>query len=138
MGYGSFGFFRGEIMASKDLIWIVIDGVTAPTPKGFTPVYSDFDSKNSQRNEVAKLHRQRIRAGVVSPKFTWRIQTKDLNKLLKMIVPERLNVKFYDPMTMAMHEFTGYAQATRQPTLVLAGEKYEDCWWDFECSFIEY
>ena len=123
---------------TEPLIWLVIDDEPAPTPKGFTPVYSDFDSKNSQRNEVAKLRRECIRKGVVSPKFTWRIQTKDLNKLLNMIVPTKLAVKFYDPMTRQMHEFTGYAQATRQPSLVLQGEKYDDCWWDFECSFIEY
>lgn len=83
-------------MAAKDLIWIVINGVTAPTPKGFMPVYSDFDSMNSQCNEIAVLHRQRIRAGVVSPKFTWRIQTKELNKLPKMIVPKKFSAKFYD------------------------------------------
>lgn len=133
-----FAFLWGEIV---ELVWLIINGEPAPPPRypnGYMPVYSDFDSKNSQRNEVAKLHRQRIRADVVSPKFSWRIQTAALSRLLNLITPEKLNVKIYDPKLMDFREFTGYAQATRQPTLVLAGEKYEDCWWDFECSFIEY
>ncbi len=129
-------------MATKEpLIWLMINDEPTPQPRypgGYTPVYSDFDSSNSQRNEVAVLRRQCIRKDVVSPKFKWRIQTVELNKLLNMITPERLNVKIYDPKLMGFREFVGYAQATRQPELVAAGEKYEDCWWDFECSFIEY
>lgn len=139
MGVWLFLFFGGDIMAQNvPLVWLMINDVLAPTPKGFTPVYSDFDTPNTKRNEVAVLKRECIRKGVVSPKFTWRIQTEALSKLLKMIVPEKLNVKFYDPMTMELHEFTGYAQATRQPSLVLQGKTYAECWWDFECSFIEY
>ncbi|MCM1168216.1 MAG: hypothetical protein NC401_19700 [Ruminococcus sp.] len=126
---------------NEPLVWLTIDGKAAPQPRypnGYTPVYSDFDSGNSKRNEAAVLRRQCIRKNVVSPKFSWRIQTKALHDLLNMISPERLNVKIYDPMLMDFREFTGYAQATRQPTLVAAGETYADCWWDFECSFIEY
>ena len=128
-------------MAAKELIWLMINNQSTPQPRypgGYSPVYSDFDSKNSQRNEIAKLHRRVIRTDVVSPKFSWRIQTIALNKLLNMIKPAKLNVKIYDPMLLGFREFVGYAQATRQPTLVLAGNTYEECWWDFECSFIEY
>lgn len=124
--------------ATAPLVWLIINDEPAPTPNKFTPVYSDFDTPNSKRNEVAVLKRECIRQNVVSPKFTWRIQTEQLSKLLKMIKPVSLNVKFYDPMTKTMHEFIGYAQATRQPSLVLQGKTYADCWWDFECSFIEY
>lgn len=126
---------------TEPLVWLIINDELAPTPKypgGFTPVYSVFDSPNSKRNEVAVLKRERIRKNVVSPKFAWRIQTEQLHKLLNMLDPDSLNVKFYDPKMMTMHEFTGYAQATLQPTLALPGKTYEDCWWDFECSFIEY
>lgn len=122
----------------SDLIWLRIDGETAPTPKAFTPVYADFDSENSTRNEVGYLTRERIRAGQVSPKFSWRIKTADLNKLLNMIENEHLSVTYFDPKENGMKTFDGYAQATRQPTLALWGENYADCWWDFECSFIEY
>lgn len=129
-------------MAGKEpLVWLIIDGETAPPPRypgGYSPVYSDFDSGNSKRSEAGVLRRQCIRKDVVSPKFKWRIKTAELKKLLNMITPERLSVKIYDPKLMGFREFTGYAQATRQPELVSSGEKYEDCWWDFECSFIEY
>lgn len=128
-------------MADNKLVWLMINDVPAPEPKypgGYSPVYSDFDSNDSKRNEVGTLHRQVIRTDVVSPKFSWRIQTAALNKLLNMIKPAKLNVKIYDPMRLGFREFVGYAQATRQPSLLLPGKTYEDCWWDFECSFIEY
>lgn len=126
---------------TEPLVWLIINDEIAPTPRcpnGYTPVYSDFDTPNSKRNEVAFLKRECIRRNVVSPKFAWRIKTPELSKLLNMIDHDSLNVKIYDLMTMAMREFTGYAQATRQPSLVLQGKTYKDCWWDFECSFIEY
>lgn len=125
---------------ANDLIFLQIDGKTPPTPRDLTPVYADFDSDNSTRNEAGYLIRECIRQGQVSPKFTWRITTKQLNELLNMIKPEKLQVAFYDPMTMDLHEFTGYAQATRQPKLVTNQQvkDYESLLWDFECSFIEY
>jgi hypothetical protein len=127
----------------SELVWLKIDGVKTPTPKSFTPVYSDFDSDNSLRDETGYLSRECIRSSQVAPKFEWVINTKDLKKLLNMIKNEHLQVTFFDPMMLGdenggMHTFDGYAQATRQPKLVLQKEKYEDCMWSFECSFIEY
>lgn len=128
-------------MWKTELTWLEIDGKPTPPPRypgGYIPVYSDFDTNSSKRNELAQLKRQCVRKDVVSPKFKWRIRTRELNRLLNMITPEKLNVKIYDPKRMGFRTFVGYAQATRQPELVFPGETYEDSWWDFECSFIEY
>lgn len=122
----------------SSLVWLKIDDKLMPTPSKFTPVYSDFDSDSSARNEVGYLTRQRIRAGQVAPKFKWVINTVKLNTLLNAIVNEHLSVTYFDPKEMALKTFDGYAQATRQPTLVLQKDSYAECMWEFECSFIEY
>ena len=55
-----------------------------------------------------------------------------------MIDSTTLEVTYYDLLTKAPVTFTGYPQATRQPQLVLQRDTYDECLWDFECSFIEY
>lgn len=123
---------------NSDLVWLQIDGELMPTPSEFTPVYADFDSDSSTRNEIGYLTRQVIRTGQVSPKFKWTINTKQLSYLLKAISNEHLSVTYFDPKEMALKTFDGYAQATRQPKLVLQKDTYGACLWSFECSFIEY
>ena len=127
------------------LIYLQIDGVTLPAPSSYTAVYSDFDSDDSTRNEVAFLNRNVIRTDHSAPKFKWHnVTTTVLNQILKAAYgKEQLQVTYFDPLYYALnggalHTFTGYIQATRQPTMTLQAERYEDILWDFEASFIEY
>lgn len=127
------------------LTYLQIDGVKLPTPSEYTAVYSDFDSDDSVRNEEGYLHRNCIRTNHSAPKFKWNnITATDLAVILKALHgKEHLQVTYYDPLYYALnngalHTFDGYAQATRQPTLTLQAERYEDTRWTFECSFIEY
>lgn len=115
-----------------------INGVEAPTPREWTVVDSDFDSDDSVRDETAHLHRTVIRRKHHAPKYKWRLKAKDLSKLLNMIDDTTLEVTYYDLLTRKQITFTGYPQATRQPKLVLQRSTYDECIFDFECSFIEY
>lgn len=134
-------------MADKTpLVWLEINGVPTgkeedklPIPNSFVPVYSNFDSDDSSRDETGYLHRKVIRKGQVAPKFTWKITTDRLSFLLNAIDADVLEVRFFDPKKNALSEVKScYAQATQQPKLVLQKDTYKDCLWEFECSFIEY
>ena len=48
--------------------WVKVNGTSLPTPKEFTPVYSDFDSSDSVRDETGYLRRTVIRTGQVDSK----------------------------------------------------------------------
>lgn len=124
-------------MAGK-LSWLKINGVEAPTPCEFTPIDSDFDSDDSERDETGVLHRTVIRRSQHAPKFKWKLSGKELAVLLKMIDATSLQVTYFDIKTQQLITFTGYPQATRQCKLLLQAETYNDCLWEFECSFIEY
>lgn len=115
-----------------------INGVEAPMPKQWTTVDSDFDSDDSVRDEAGVLHRKVIRRNHHAPKFKWRLKGKDLSRLLNMINADSLQVTYFDLLTLSEITFTGYAQATRQPELVLSKAMPQESWFDFECSFIEY
>lgn len=127
-----------------ELTYLMIDGVKMPTPSKYTPVYSDFDSDDSARDETGILHRTCIRMGQSAPKFKWQnITTTDLNKILLATKDKvSMQITYFDPLYYAengtLHEFTGYVQATRQPEMTLQAEKYEDIRWTIELSFIEY
>jgi hypothetical protein len=126
-------------MADEEkLSWLKINGEEAPTPREWTVVDSDFDSDYSVRDEVGMLHRTVIRTNQHSPKFKWRIQGKELSKLLKMINSTSLQVTYYDLVTKQPITITAYPQTTRQPKLIRQHSTYDACWWEFECSFIEY
>ena len=122
----------------EKLSWLKINGTEAPTPTEWTVVDSDFDSDDSVRDETGFLHRTVIRKKQHAPKYKWRLNGKNLSKLLKMIDDTTLEVTYYDLLTKKLITFTGYPQATRQPKLVLQRKTYDECIWDFECSFIEY
>lgn len=128
-----------------NITYLSIDGVVMPTPSKYTPVYSDFDSDDSVRNEVGVLSRNCIRQGQVAPKFKWQnITTETLGVILKAIDGKvSMEVTFFDPLYYvknngAMHTFTGYVQATRQPEMTLQAERPEDIRWTIELSFIEF
>ena len=55
-----------------------------------------------------------------------------------MIDSEKLEVSYFDLKTKKMITFTGYPQATQSVRMVLQASTYDECWFDFECSFIEY
>lgn len=126
------------------LTYLMIDGVRMPTPSAYTPVYSDFDSEDSVRDESGRLNRTCIRFQQFAPKFKWQnITTTDLNKILVAVKGKAsMTVACFDPVWYAqnggLHEFTGYVQATRQPEMTLQAERYEDIRWTIELSFIEY
>ena len=122
----------------EKLSWLKINGVEAPTPREWTVVDSDFDSDDCVRDETAHLHRTVIRRKHHAPKYKWRLKAKDLSKLLNMIDDTTPEVTYYDLLTRKQITFTGYPQATTQPKLVLQRSTYDECIFDFECSFIEY
>lgn len=125
-------------MGSGQLVWVKINGKDLPTPTEFTPVYSDFDSSDSVRNEVGYLNRTIIRRGQVAPKYKWILNGLELSNLLKTIEPDTLDVEYYDPKERAWKQFKGYAQATRTPKMFRQHNTFDTCLWEFECSFIEY
>ena len=120
------------------LVWVKVNGAALPTPTSFTPVYSDFDSPDSERDETGVLKRTVIRKGQVAPKYKWILNTVELSKLLEMIEPTTLDVEYYDPKERGWKSFKGYAQATRQPKLFRQRASFDECQWEIEISFIEY
>lgn len=69
-------------MASEQ-IYLKIDGEVMPTPSSYEYVEADFDSPDSARSETGILNRDRIRRGVLSPKFKWKdLTTEQLNTIL--------------------------------------------------------
>ena len=124
--------------ALEKLTFLKINGVEAPTPSEWTVVDSDFDSDDSVRDETGFLHRTVIRRKQHAPKYKWRLTGKKLSELLKMIDSATLSVTYYDLTTKKPVTISCYPQATRQPKLVLQRSTYDECIWDFECSFIEY
>lgn len=125
--------------------YIAIDGVALPTPSKYTPVYADFDSDDSKRDEVGKLHRNCIRSGQVSPEYKWQnITTEALGTILTAVDgKDTMQVTFFDPLYYvknkgALHTFTGYVQATRQPEMTLPAENPLEARWTVELSFIEF
>lgn len=120
------------------LVWVKVNGEALPTPAEFTPVYSDFDSSDSVRDETGYLKRTVIRTGQVAPKYKWILDGIKLSDLLNKIEPSTLAVEYYDPKSRAWKSFTGYAQATRQPKLIRQRDTFDQCLWEIEISFIEY
>lgn len=131
-------------MAKGTVCWLKIDGVVMPTPSDYTFVEADFDSDSSARSETGLLIRDRIRQGVLSPEYTWNIiTTAQLAVILKACKPKEIQVTCFDPMAAEeevpfMRTFTGYAQATRKPKVVLPRENPLDTLWKLSISFIEY
>lgn len=122
-------------------IYLKIDGVTMPTPSSYEYIEADFDSPDSTRSETGVLNRDRIRRGVLSPKFKWNaITTKQLRKILDAVEPTWIEVTIFSPKaTNSSHTetFTGYAQATRTSSVILPRYNSQETLWSFECSFIE-
>lgn len=119
-----------------------IDGVEAPTPYDFAPTYSDYDSEGSSRSETAVLNREIVRTNLQSHAFYWRLQTPDMRKLLQMVKPPSLTVRYFDLYADAATqytEFTGYASPTRSISLVKwEPTDPEQSWWEIKLEFIEY
>ena len=128
----------------EKVCWLKIDGEKIPTPSGYTYVEADFDSSDTTRSETGVLNRDRIRAGVLSPKFTWQaITTESLSKILKAVEPEKIVVSIFDPKlrnsdTPFMHTFMGYAQATRETSVIRPCDDPLETWWSLSITFIEY
>ena len=122
----------------EKLSFLRINGVEAPTPRTWSAVDSTFDSDDSVRDETGYLNRTVIRRNQHAPKFSWRLRGKDLSQLLNLIDSEKLEISYFDLKTKKMITFTGYPQATRSVKMVLQASTYDECWFDFECSFIEY
>ena len=123
------------------IIWLKIDGVKMPTPSGFSPTYSDFDSSSSTRSETGVLKREVIRKNVHSPSFDFILQTPDLRTLMTAIKPDKISVEYADPTseTGVTTISEAYAQATR--TVKTVNPYYSDiskCWWSVSLTFIEY
>lgn len=122
-------------------IYLKINGVTMPTPSSYDYVEADFDSPDSTRSETGVLNRDRIRRGVLSPKFKWQgITTEQLNTILTAIEPTWITVTIFSPKSASADRlvtFTGYAQATRTSSVVLPRFNSQETLWSFECSFIE-
>lgn len=121
--------------------YLAINGVEMPTPSDYKYVEADFDSPDSARSETGILNRDRIRRGVLSPKFKWNaLTTTELNKILKAIEPVWVQVTIFSPKATTVDHrvtFTGYAQATREASIVLPRYNSQETLWSFECSFIQ-
>ena len=128
-------------MAKGTQIYLKIGGVTMPTPSSYEYIEADFDSPDSLRSEMGILNRDRIRRGVLSPKFKWdAITTAQLNTILTAIEPTWITGSVFSPKsTSADHlvTFTGYAQATRTSSIILPRDNSQETLWSFECSFIQ-
>lgn len=128
-------------MADEEQVYLKIGGVTMPTPSSYDYVEADFDSPDSTRSETGVLNRDRIRRGVLSPKFKWNaLTTEQLNTILAAIEPTWIEVSVFSPKATSadkMVTFTGYAQATRTSSVILPRENPSQTLWSFECSFIQ-
>lgn len=119
-----------------------IDGVEAPVPCDFNPNYSDYDSESSGRSETFVLMRDVVRTNLRAVSFTWRLKSPEMRKLLEMISPKEVIVRFYDlyqPAITPYSEFAAYAETTRDIKLLnWQPNNPEESWWELEISFIEY
>lgn len=119
-----------------------IDGEETPVPCDFNPNYSDYDSESSGRSETFVLMRDVVRTNLRAVSFKWRLKSPEMRRLLEMISPKEVTVRFYDPYQPASapySEFTAYAEATRDIKLLdWQPENPEESWWELEISFVEY
>lgn len=127
-------------MATEQL-YLKIDGVVMPTPSEYEYIEADFDSPDSSRSETGVLNRDRIRQGVLSPRFVWKaLTTTQLRKILDAVEPTWIEITIFSPLaTNSSHTrtFTGYAQATRKSKIIRPQDNSQETLWSFECSFIE-
>lgn len=128
-------------MANDEQIYLKINGVAMPTPTKYEYTEADFDSPDSTRSETGVLNRDRIRRGVLSPKFKWNaLTTEQLNTILTAIEPTWITISVFSPKATSgdrMVTFTGYAQATRTSSVILPRYDPQETLWSFECSFIQ-
>ena len=126
---------------AKEQIYLKINDVQMPTPSSYEYVEADFDSPDSTRSETGVHNRDRIRRGVLSPKFTWNtLTTEQLNTILKAVEPTWIQVTIFSPKAASgdhLVTFTGYAQATRTSSVILPRYNSQETLWNFECSFIQ-
>lgn len=120
----------------------MIDGVEAPTPSNFNPVYSDYDSSNAGRSETMVMNRDVVRTNLKSPKYEWKLKTPDMRKLLKMVQPEKITVRVFDlyaDVATPYTEYECYCSPTRNITLLKWDPvNPEESWWQVQLEFIEY
>lgn len=119
--------------------YFAINGTEMPFPSEYEFSSSDFDGEGATRSETGYLIRDVVRTDVMSPTFTWRLQTADMNTLLNAIKPAQLQITITDPSAAnGTRTFTGYAQSTRKVKLIRNATSVSEMWWEFSCQFTEY
>lgn len=79
---------------------IYIDGVKLPTPSTFEVEYSDMDVDSLRLLTTAKLKRNRVRADIQKVKIGYLLKdVPAIDKIMKMLKHENINVKIYDNST---------------------------------------
>jgi hypothetical protein len=76
---------------------LTIDGWVAPAPHSIDYSLSDIDSEQTGRTQDAKLHRQRVRADILTIELSWqKITPLQAYNLLQSTKAEEFPVRVFD------------------------------------------
>ncbi len=91
---------------------IYVDGVKLPTPSTFDVEYSDIDVDSLRLLTTARLKRNRVRSDIQKVKIGYLLkEIPEIDKIMKMIKPETINVKIYDNSTGSIVNKEMYASS---------------------------
>ncbi len=118
---------------------ITIDSIEMPTPNQYSIPMQDLDSSDSSRSESGVLIRNRVRQGICQLDLAWRVGGADAAKLLGAIVPDKVEVRYFDPRTNSYNEAEMYVE-DRSCALVSFrdDEDAEANLWDVSFSLVQY
>lgn len=120
---------------------IEIGGVQMPNPSTYKVTRSDLDSENTKRTEVGLLQRDRVRAGIYKIELGWEALTPDELKLIvDAIVPEEVNISFFDPTTFTINKSAQMYAGTITSELVRKMKETapDESYWSLAFNLTEY
>lgn len=125
-------------MAETSLIYI--NGTALPMDglNTYTNLSVDVDSENTARDELAIMHRDRIRAGARKFTVSYTVHPSVAKVILNAISPASFTVRAFDIMQNAWVTFTGYA-GDRTSTMKVCTDinNMTDALWEVGFSLIE-
>lgn len=110
-----------------------------PTPTGMTVTRNDLDGSGTQRDELGKLHRDRLRAGVYTVEVEWDgLSVSELAALTKAFVEhDELTVTFFD-LTTCSHVTAQMYAANPSASVTTPGEYTDDMKCSYSVSLIQF
>ncbi len=114
---------------------ITVGSTALHDPISYEVTYSDVDSPNSTRGEDAKLHRERIRAGMYKIQSTFKVNNAELKTINDAVAPVEIPVTFFDAAYSS--EYPTKTMYVGDRTARLIQDIDAGTLWELSFSFIE-